>query len=167
LGKWLKQVGRQQQTALSSLGLTLDRLMADSNLREWLAWPVNRFETLLEGALFFTCKDSGWAQRQLLQMVLLGAMQLEGVRLVIHGFPGEAVDLSRQEQFVVSNGPLWPDSAVVLTECHPQGAAVLAVRFLNGDLQMQENLELLRRREGMIVSEAGAVLACWENGRIS
>lgn len=167
LGKWLKQVGRQQQTALSSLGLTLDRLMADPNLREWLAWPVNRFEILPAGALFFTCKELGWAYRQLVQMVLLSAMQVQGVRLVVHGVPWTAVDLSRQERFVVSNAPPWPDSTVVLTQCHAQGAAVLAKQFLNGDLQMQENLELLRRREGMIVTEAGAVLACWKNGRIS
>jgi len=165
LQKWLKLAGwKGRQTAVSSLSMTLNRLTADRNLREWLEWPANRFENLPEGALFFSCKNTGWDRRQLLRMALRGAMQVEGVRLVIHGFPWDMVDLTYQKQIIVSNGPLLPGGTVVLAECHAQGAAVLAGRFLNGDVALQEKLELLQSGEGLVVIEEGVVLAGFSRG---
>jgi hypothetical protein len=160
--KCLKKAGMQiQKTAVSSLTMSMNRLTHDRDLREWLEWLDNRFEILPEGALFFSCKNLGWDRQQLLRMALLGAMQVKGVRLIVHGVPWETADLTGQEQIVVSNGPRLSGSIVVLTECHAQGAAVLAGRFLGGNLQMRENLELLRKREGMVVTEEGVDFLSW------
>ncbi|HUM70109.1 MAG TPA: hypothetical protein PLK31_14840, partial [Chloroflexota bacterium] len=87
LRKWLKQVERQgHYAAVSSLGLALNRLTANRTLREWLEWPTNRYEILLEGALFFACQlTAGWERQQMVRAVLLGVGPVSGVRLVAHG----------------------------------------------------------------------------------
>jgi hypothetical protein len=165
LRKWLKQVERQgQYTAVSSLRMALNRLTASRVLREWLEWPANRFDILPEGALFFACKGAGWDRQQLLRAVLLGAMQVEGVRLIVHGSPWKAADtafLGAQERVVVSNGPLLPDSAIILTECHAHGVAALAGRFLASDVRLGENLELLGRGEGIVIASDRVFFTAW------
>lgn len=165
LRKWLKQVERQgQYTAVSSLGMALNRLTASRALREWLEWPANRFDILPEGALFFACKGAGWDRQQLLRAVLLGGMQVEGVRLIVHGFPWKAADtafLGAQERVVVSNGPLLPDSAIILTECHTHGVVALAGRFLASDVRLGENLELLGRGEGIVIVSDRVFFTAW------
>jgi hypothetical protein len=170
LRKWLKGVERQgQYTAVSSVGLALNRLMASRSLREWLEWPANRFEILPEGALFFACKGNGWDRQQLLQAVLLGAMQVEGVRLIIHGFSGKVVPvahLGSQERIVISNGPLLSNSVVILTECHAHGIEALARRFLASDAYLSEKLALLGRGEGIVVAGDKVFFATW-NGRVT
>ncbi|MCP5013084.1 MAG: hypothetical protein GY942_24160, partial [Aestuariibacter sp.] len=86
LRKWLKQQERQgQYTAVSSLGMAMNRLTASRKLREWLEWPTNPYEILPEGSLFFACKASGWDRQHLLRSVLLSVMQVEGVYLIVHG----------------------------------------------------------------------------------
>lgn len=185
LRKWLKQVERQGQSAttatepvlslpkysvqaVSSLGMALNRLTASRRLREWLEWPANRFEILPEGALFFACKGTSWEREQLLQAALLGALQVAGVRLIVHGLPGKAALMAQvgsQEQIVVSNGPRLPDSAIILTECHAHGAAALTSRFLTNDARLGENLEMLSRGEGIVIVEDGIFFTTW-NGRV-
>ncbi|MAU00616.1 MAG: hypothetical protein CL608_26020 [Anaerolineaceae bacterium] len=169
LRKWLKQIERQgHYTAVSSLGMALNRLTASRVLREWLEWPANRFDILPEGALFFACKGSGWDREQLLQAVLLGAMQVADVRLVVHGLRGKAVPMAHvgsQERIVVSNGPRLPGSAIILTECHAHGIAALTSRFLANDARLGENLELLSRGEGIVIVDDGAFFTTW-NGRV-
>ena len=166
LRKWLKQSERQgHYAAVSSLGMALNRLTASRTLREWLEWPANRFDILPAGALFFACKGSGWDRQQLLQAVLLGAMQVEGVRLIVHGFPGKAVRKARvgqQERIVVSNGPLLSNSAIILTECHAHGVAALASRFLASDACLSENLELLGRGEGIVITNDDVLFTAWQ-----
>jgi len=166
LRKWLKQVERQgHYAAVSSLGMALNRLTASRSLREWLEWPANRFEILPEGALFFACKGTGWDRQQLLQAVLLGATQVEGVRLIVHGFPWKAVHVDHaasQERMVVSNGPLLSHSAIVLTECHAYGVAALASRFLANDACLSENLELLSRGEGIVIASNDVFFTAWQ-----
>ena len=168
LQKWLKQAERQgQYAAVSSLGVALNRLTASRTLREWLAWPVNRFESLREGALFFACQAGGWDRQQLLRAVLLGARPVPGVRLVLHGFPWSAAMaayLDRPAQCVISNGPLLAGSTVLLTECHAHSAVTLAHRFLGGDAGLGEHLALLQRGEGLVISEGSVYFSSW-NGR--
>lgn len=169
LRMWLKQVERQGQTAaVSSLGMALNRLIANRSLREWLEWPVNRFDILPAGALFFACKGTSWARQQLLLAALLAAMQMRDVRLIAHGLPGKALPLSligNMERVVVSNGPLLPDAAVVLTESHAQGLTALKNRFLANDVRLGENLELLRQGEGIVIVEGEPFFTTW-NGRV-
>jgi hypothetical protein len=166
LRKWLKQVERQgQYAAVSSLGMALNRLTASRVLCEWLEWPANRFGILPEGALFFACKGTGWDRQQLLQAVLLGAMQVEGVRLIVHGFPWGAIHMAHlgsQERIVVSNGPLLSNSAIILTECHAHGVAALASRFLANDACLGENLELLGRGEGIVIANDDVFFTAWQ-----
>jgi hypothetical protein len=175
LRKWLKQVERQGQCgasaagsmqAVSSLGMALNRLTASQSLRQWLEWPANRFDVLPEGALLFACRGTGWDRQQLLRAVLLGVLPVAGARLIVHGFPWQAVDrvdLGGHERIVVGNGPLLSDSTVILTECHVRGVAPLATRFLNGDKRLRENLELLGRSEGIVVADNLFFFATWNN----
>jgi len=185
LRKWLKQAERQGQytavstesgsglsrvsaQAISSLRMALNRLTASRALREWLEWPANRFDILPEGALFFACKGTRWDRQQLLRAVLLGAIQVKDVRLIVHGFPWKTIEptlLGSPERIVVSNGPRVPESAVILTECHAQGSATLAARFLAGDSCLSEKLELLGRGEGILISGDDLFFTTW-NGRV-
>lgn len=168
LRKWLKQVERKgRNTAVSSLNMALNRLTANRLIREWVEWPANRFDNLPEGVLFFTCQNTGWDRQQLLQAVLLGVVSLPSVRLIVHNFPWKAVPMTHldsQERIVVSNGPLLPNSAIILTECHVHDVAALARRFLASDACLSENLELLKRGEGMGFVGDDLFYSTW-NGR--
>jgi len=170
LRKWLKQKERQgQYTAVSSLSLTLNRLTASRTLREWLEWPTNPYEILPQGSLFFACKATGWDRRQLLRSVLLSALQVAGGYVVVHGFPWQKTDvayLNKQAEMVISNGPLLPASTVVLTESHTQGVSTLVKRFLADDEWWGENLELLKRGEGLVIGEDDLFFSTW-NGRVA
>ncbi len=179
LRQWLQQLERRGRPvaagngtgpvrvsaqALASLNLALNRLTTNRSLREWLAWPVNPFGLLPDGALLFGCQATSWERQQLLRAVLLAAGQRAGVRLVLYGLPWPAIasdQLTGQGQVVIGNGPLLPESVVVLTECHDEGAAALAVRFLNGDARLQESLVLLRQGEGMVVAEGVLFFTDW------
>lgn len=165
LRKWLKQVERQgHYAAVSSLGMALNRLTASRVLREWLEWPTNRFDILPQGALFFACKGSGWDRRQLLQAVLLGAIQVPDVRLVVHGFPWSAEIGFRTplpSQAVVSNGPYLMDAQPLLVYCSAASARVLSERFLDGDPMQMEMIQLLRHGEGVIFTSNGPVMTSW------
>ena len=134
---------------------------ASLGLRDWLEWPVNRFDILPEGALFFACQGTGWGRQQLWQAALLGAMQVEGVRLVVYGFPWSMIGLNSQEQIVAGNGRLMPDSARVLVASRPAAAARLAARFLNGNPLLAENLERLRPGDGILVDQGDIRLVSW------
>lgn len=168
LRKWLKQQERQgQYQAVSSLSMALARLTASRKLREWLEWPTNAYEILPAGALFFACKASGWDRQQLLRSVLLSALQMPDIYLIVHGFPwtkGDEACLRQAANMVLSNGPLLADSTVILTESHAPGVAALARRFLAGDAQWRENLELLGRGEGLALIAGEVIFTSW-NGR--
>jgi hypothetical protein len=181
LRKWLQQVERHGRPAalpaangngsgavrhwlpaVSSLSLALNRLTAGRRLREWLEWPANRFEGLPDGGLLFACQGTSWDRQQVLRAVLLAACQLDGVRLVLYGLPWPAVAPEQlAPQVVIGNGPLLPGATVVLTESHDQGAAALAGRFLAGDARLQENLALLGRGEGLVVSGESLFFTAW------
>jgi hypothetical protein len=165
LGAWLKQQEREGGgPAVSGLKATLGRLTRDRRLRQWLAWPTNRFDALPENALFFACKDTGWDRRQLLRAVLLAVGAVPGVRLILHRFPWEEMgeeDLITPPDLVVSNGPLAPESTVVLTASHPGGVATLTERFLGNDARLAEKLSLLGRGEGMVVGGGSVSYAAW------
>jgi hypothetical protein len=177
LRKWLKQVERAggrtnisagSVQAIASLGMALNRLTANRSLREWLEWPANQFEMLPEGALLFAVKGTGWARQQLLRAVLLGALSVKGARLIIHGFPWKGPDLEAlkgHDQMVISNGPLLPHGAIILTESHPQGVAKLAGRFLAGDDLLSENLSLLTRGEGIVIVNDNVLFTAWCQGK--
>ena len=165
LRKWLKQVERQgQYTAVSSLGMALNRLTASRTLREWLEWPANRYEILPEGALFFACQGTGWDRQQLLRAVLLGAMQVAGVRLIVHGFPWQVEErlISKlPAQLVLSNGPFLAGAHLLLVHCSAAAAEILGDRFLASNPVQKENIQLLHHGEGVIVTEAGSVFSSW------
>lgn len=163
--KWLKREERQGlNTAVSSLRMALDRLTANRTLRERLEWPSNPMEILPEGLLLFACKGSDWARQQVLRSVLLSVVQLQDIRLILHGFSGdslEEVSLLKPATAVVSNGPLLADSTIALTECHTQGVTRLVKRFFAGDSLWQENLELLHQGDAFVISNMSPVWASW------
>ncbi len=166
LRKWLKQVERHGQTAaVTSLSLVLNRLTAQRGLREWLEWPVNRFDILPSGALFLACQATSWARQQLLLAALLAALQVPGVRLIAHGLPGKGLPLAllgSQEQLILSNGPLLPEATVVLTASHTLGLAVLQSRFLGGDGRLGENLALLQSGEAVVLVDGAPYFTTWQ-----
>ncbi len=163
--KWLKQQERQElNTAVSSLRMALDRLIANRTLRERLEWPANPMEILPEGLLLFACKASDWSRQQILRSVLLSVMQLQDIRLILHGFIGDSLDevgLLKLETAVLSNGPLLTNSTTVLTECHTQGVTRLVKRFFAGDSLWQENIELLHRGDAFVISNTSPVWISW------
>ncbi len=163
--KWLKRAELQgQYAAVSSLKTALERLIATRTLREWLEWPTNPLEILPEGVLLFACKASDWARQQVLKAIFHSVMQVQDICLVIHGFNWDEttkLDSLKATNVVLSNGPLLPDSSVILTESHAQGAATLAKRFLSGDVLWKENLELLKRGEGVVVSKDVRFWTSW------
>ncbi|MCI0647622.1 MAG: hypothetical protein L0346_22400, partial [Chloroflexi bacterium] len=166
LRKWLRKPERySQQAAVASLEGALNRLAAEPRLREWLEWPANRFAGLPGGALFFACQGRDWARRQLLRAALLGALAVEGTRLIVHGFPWQEVEIGEFEnhgQIVAANGPRLPGSAVVLVENHPQGVTALAQRYLPVDARLRENLELLCPGEAIMISGDDVFYASWQ-----
>lgn len=163
--KWLKRAELQgQYAAVSSLKTALERLIATRTLREWLEWPTSPLEILPEGMLLFACKASDWARQQVLKAIFHSVMQVQDICLVIHGFNWDEtikLDSLKATNVVLSNGPLLPDSSVILTESHAQGAAILAKRFLSGDVLWKENLELLQRGEGVVVSKDVRFWTSW------
>jgi hypothetical protein len=95
-------------------------------------------------------------------------MQVVGVRLIVHGLPVKAMSTSyigSQARIVVSNGPLLPDSAIILAECHTHGIAALTSRFLANDARLGENLEMLSRGEGIVIAGGDTFFTTW-NGRV-
>lgn len=165
LQKWLKQAERQGQgTATATLTLALKQLMADRTLRQWLEWPVNRFDILPAGALFFACQATSWARKHLLHAVVLAAMQLSGIRLVAHGLPGTVLTaplIRNLPSIMVSNGPRLPASTIVLTACHPRGQAMLQKRFLAGNARLGETLALLQSGESLVLANGTPVWSTW------
>mgnify|MGYP006921589112 CR=1 FL=1 len=165
LRQWLKQKERQgAYTAVSSLRMVLQRLRANRALREWLDWPTNPFAILPTGALLFACKSSSWARQQLLQAVLLSAVQIENIRFIVHGFPWiktAHASLCTQQTVLMSNAPLLPESTVVLTETDGEGGRLLATRFLANDVRLREHLALLQRGEGLIVHHGKVNFTTW------
>jgi hypothetical protein len=168
LRKWLRQQERQgQYAAVASLEAALNQLTSSRQLREWLEWPTNPYETLEGGALFLTCQATGWAQQQLLRAALLAAVQLADVALVVHGFPWQTSDVAavaRARRLVVSNAPQMAGSMVVVTESHPQGAAAVVDRFCAAEAAWRERVELLSRGEGVVLVEDAPFFVTW-NGR--
>jgi hypothetical protein len=168
LRKWLRQQERQgQYAAVASLEAALHQLTSSRQLREWLEWPTNPYETLGSGALFLTCQATGWTPQQLLRAALLAAGQFADVALVVHGFPWQASDVAAVAQaprLVVSNAPQMADSTVVVTESHPQGAVAVVDRFCAGEVAWRERVELLSRGEGVVLVEDAPFFVTW-NGR--
>lgn len=171
LQRWLQQPAQQHfAAAVSSLQAALRKLQADPTLREWLSWPTNVFAALPEGALFLTCQDAGWGRQQLLVAVGLAAAALAETRLVLHGFPWAAsgtaaADVAKERQVLVSNGPLLRRSTIVLTHAGPDAASKLARRFLSNDTLGEENLQLLREGEGMLVHRQASTFTSWRIGK--
>jgi hypothetical protein len=71
--------------------------------------------------------------------------------------------LGSHEQLVVSNGPLLPNSTVILTECQVSGVVALATRFLTSDARLSENLDLLSRGEGIVIIGNDVLFATWNS----
>lgn len=147
--------------AASSLTLALNRLAADSALRDWLEWPANRFDILPDGALFFACQGAGWDRQQLLRAVLLGVIGIPDVRLVVHGFRWKAADTAGYGPILISNGPPLPESTIILTASRAEVQASLAARFLGEDERLAENLALLEYGQGIIITGGEILPAAW------
>jgi hypothetical protein len=99
LQKWLASPARQRRgAAAGSLEAAVGRLMGDRQVRQWLEWSANRFESLPAGALIFGCRGQEWARRQLLVAALLAACALPGVRLVLHGLPWKELELEVERE---------------------------------------------------------------------
>lgn len=170
LQRWLQRPAQQHfAAAVSNLQTALRRLQADPLLREWLSWPTNVFGGLPEGALLLACRSTGWGRQQLLVSAVRAALALAETRFVLHGFPWAATTIVRADfagakQLFLSNGPLLNGSTVVLTNSERVAASKLAQRFLSGDALSEENLQLLRQGEGMIVRGPAITVASWRNG---
>ena len=167
LRKWVKQVERTgPSTAVTSLNMALSRLTSSRVLREWLEWPVNRFDILAGGALLFAVKGTDWARQQLLRAVCLGAVNVPNIRLVLHGFPWSHAIVAQLQpcaRLCLSNAPLFDGAITVLVENHTQHVAELAQRFQADDLLFVENMYLLGRGEGVILSENEPVFVTWDS----
>lgn len=165
LQKWLQRAARRgSYAAVSSLGLALNRLTASRSLREWLEWPVNRFEILPGGALLFACKGTGWDRQQLLQAMLLAVAPLPDVRIVVHGFPWKqwGVGLAMESaHLLVANGPPLPEAVTVLVQTDAARLPLLAQRYLRGDAFLTENLALLGRGEGIGIDREAIFPITW------
>lgn len=173
LRRWLRQAARQGASpAGPSLEGVFAQLQAGRGLRPWLAWPLDRFAALPDGALLFACQGSDWARQQLLRAVWLAAQDLgqfgKPVRIVGHGLPWGVMDGVGGEmpahssvRYLTSNGPLQASGITVLVQSPPRQQALLAERFLAGNAQWQENLALLRRGEGVVIAGGDACLASW------
>jgi hypothetical protein len=148
------------QTA-SSLTLALNRLTADPTLRDWLAWPANRFDILPDGALFFACQGAGWDRQQLLRAVLLGVIGVPDVRLVVHGFRWKVADTAGYGPILISNGPPLSESTIVLTASRADVQEALAARFLGEDERLAENLALLEYGQGIIIAGGEVFSTTW------
>ncbi|MCB8944065.1 MAG: hypothetical protein H6658_09950 [Ardenticatenaceae bacterium] len=167
LRKWLKQIERKgQYTAAASLNLALNRLTANRLMREWLEWPANRFETLPEGVLFFSCQNTGWDRRQVLRAVLLGVLSLQDVHLVAHGLGALwrcffDTHNSLPNSVILSNGPVLPKTTTILVQIQQSHIPILAPQFLGNDSHMIENLQLLKPKEGLLIHEKEYFFVRW------
>ena len=104
----------------------------------------------------------------MLRAVLLQALALKSVRLVVHGFPWDKAQMDTrvvQAEMVSSNGPPLPDSTIILAESRGQAVATLTRQFLKDDLQMGENLELLRCGEGIIIKNRQHFFCSWRRAK--
>ena len=169
LQRWLEQPAQQHRPAATrALQAALKRLLSDPHTREWLSWPTDLFAGLPAGSLLFACSGQSPGRRALLQAAFLAACQIPEARLVLHGLPWQALPatiLPRQRQMLLSNGPLLPDTTVLLSQSGPAGARVLAKRFLDADPVWQERLELLAPGEIVILRERRISIAKWEGNR--
>lgn len=173
LHRWLQQAARQGMLPVSrSLESLFAQLQAGTGLQSWLAWPLDRFTTLPGGVLLFACRANDWARQQLLRAVWLAAQDLgqfgKPVRIVGHGLPWVMMDGTSTEmpapplvRRLISNGPLQADSVIVLVQSSLPQQSLLAERFLAENAQWQENLALLRRGEGVVVTDNGMALTSW------
>lgn len=86
LQRWLvAPAQRRSGAAAEALERIVAQLWADRQVRQWLEWPRNQYETLPEGALVFACRGQDWARRQLVVGALLAVSAIPGIRLVAHG----------------------------------------------------------------------------------
>lgn len=129
----------------------------------------NPFRLLPDGALLFACRCDGWARRQLLNAILLGALHSPDARLILHGIPWRHLPVYRLPQkaggaIITSNGPLFSEGKVILVRCHQvEAAALLATRFFPDNVQMGENVHLLRRGESVVISNGEPVYTTWND----
>lgn len=166
LERWLEQPEQQHRPAAArSLQGALRRLLDDPQLGEWLAWPGQPFAALPAGALIFTCMARSRARRHVLVAAWLAARQLAAARLVLHGLPWPELgdrSLASYGSAVLTNGPLLPAATVVLAASEPRRAALLAGRFLDGDLLWQENLGLLAPGEAIVCRHSRRTGTRWK-----
>ncbi len=175
LRRWLQQAARQGVLPLARpLEGIFTQLQAGTGLQSWLAWPLDRFTTLPGGVLLFSCQGSDWARQQLLRAVWLVAQDLDQfgrpVLVVGHGLPWTMMDGVGKEmpmhplvRYLISNGPLQARGVTVLVQSSPRQQTLLAKQFLGGNVQWMENLALLRRGEGMVVTDNSVCLTSWRN----
>jgi hypothetical protein len=166
LERWLALPAQQHHPAAArNLQGALGRLLGDPQLREWLSWPGQPFAGLPDGALIFTCTARSPARRHTLLAAWLAARQLTGARLVLHGLPWTALEEIAPAGYgpaVLANGPLLPDSTVILAASEPRQAVLLAGRFLDGDALWQENLGLLAPGEVIVCRHGRRAVTRWK-----
>lgn len=163
-GKFLGQSSLRLEQPGSSLAQALHRLMANHTLQEWLAWPVNQFDILSEGALFFSCQSNSWAGKQMLRAALFAAQQLPTCRLILHGYPWQAATNKNQlenQHVIISNGPLFPGSLPIITQCTAAEAHLLSKHLLQANPVQVETVQLLRKGEGMLLTKKGPLFTTW------
>lgn len=167
LARWLQRPQQQPFAAgVAALQTALRRMQRDPVVREWFSWPTNIFGSLPQGNLLLSCRDGGWPRQQLLRAALLAALSLREARLIIHGYPWSAEGFGdvlpeTAAQILLSNGPRLQESAVVLTRSAAPAAAKLAAQFLSGDALREEQMQLLRTGEALVVQGKEAIYARW------
>lgn len=166
LVRWLNLPAQQiREPETASLHHRLSAFLQTRTIQEWVDWPDNPFRLLPEGGLLFSCHCQSWERTQMLLSVLLGALNSPDARLVLHGIPWQACQVSVPEDrtIFVSNGPVFPEGKQVLVRCHKAASAtLLGSRFFPDDAQMQENLHLLGLGEGVVVEQGEPIYTTWE-----
>ncbi len=170
LGRWVTLPKQQRMTKqIGRLKGVVNKLLAKRAVRDRLEWPTNPYETLPEGVLLFSCKQTGWEQEQMMYSLLLGIMVEPTINVILHGIRWSHIDdaekIYRQlkcHNVIISNGPPLAGSVQVFTTSHPDRTRQISDLFFNGDERIEENLNLLTSGQSLLVNEAREIaMARW------
>ncbi len=157
-----KEIGR--------LKSVLNRLCAKRSTRDRLEWPTNPFTTLPEGDLLFACQQGSWEKQQIMFLILLSVIKHKQIDVILHGIEwGELqvhqlYEMIENENIIISNGPLLPNSIQIFTASHPDRAKKISRQFFNHDERIEENLNILAPGQSLLVNMNRQIaMARWSN----
>ena len=156
---WLAQPARllAPGNGLISLQTTLNRLLAEAAIRDWLEWPTNLFATGAERALLCTCPGEAWGRKQMLKALLLGFQAVDQTRLILTGI--DKFSINPAHFVLVGNGLRLPQATPIMTTMPDKLAHELLARFKpkQDAYRLSEQIQLLAPGEGVVLTQAGPV----------